>query len=44
MVALGVAAGLHLPRRMTWPDIAVIALATTSGFTFALFLGAAVTI
>lgn len=40
-VALGVAAGLHLPRRMTWPDIAVIALATTSGFTFALFLGTA---
>lgn len=40
-VALGVAAGLHLPRRMTWPDIAVIALATTSGFTFALFLGSA---
>jgi NhaA family Na+:H+ antiporter len=40
-VALGVAMGLRLPRRMTWPDIAVVALATTSGFTFALFLGTA---
>jgi NhaA family Na+:H+ antiporter len=40
-VALGVAAGLPLPRRMTWTDVTVIALATTSGFTFALFLGAA---
>ena len=40
-VALGVSAGLKLPRRMTWYDIAVIALATTSGFTFALFLGTA---
>ena len=40
-VALGVAAGLPLPRRMTWFDITVIALATTSGFTFALVLGTA---
>ena len=40
-VALGLAAGLHLPRRMTWFDVTVIAVATTSGFTFALFLGAA---
>ena len=40
-VALGVSAGLPLPRRMTWFDVTVIALATTSGFTFALFLGAA---
>lgn len=38
-VALGVAAGVKLPRRMTWYDVTVIALATTSGFTFALFLG-----
>ena len=40
-VALGLAAGLPLPRRMTWRDVSVIALATTSGFTFALFLAAA---
>jgi NhaA family Na+:H+ antiporter len=40
-VALAVAAGLRLPRRMTWSDVTVIAFATTSGFTFALFLGAA---
>jgi Na+/H+ antiporter NhaA len=31
--------GLRLPRRMTWFDVTVMALATTSGFTFALFLG-----
>jgi len=40
-IALAVNAGLHLPRRMHWPDLAVAALATTSGFTFALFLGSA---
>ena len=40
-VALGVAAGVPLPRRMTWSDVTVIALATTSCFTFALFLGTA---
>lgn len=40
-VALAIAAGLPWPRRMTWYDIIVIALATTSGFTFALFLGSA---
>lgn len=37
-VALALAAGLHLPRRMSWSDLTIIALATTSGFTFALFL------
>lgn len=37
-VALALAAGMHLPRRMGWSDLTVIALATTSGFTFALFL------
>jgi NhaA family Na+:H+ antiporter len=41
-VALGVAMGLPLPRRMTWSDVIVVGIATTSGFTFALFLGAAV--
>ena len=40
-VVLAVVAGLHLPRRMHWPDVVVASLATTSGFTFALFLGAA---
>jgi NhaA family Na+:H+ antiporter len=40
-VALGLAMGLRLPRRMTWSDITVVAFATTSGFTFALFLGTA---
>lgn len=40
-VALAVTAGLHLPRRMQWADVIVVALATTSGFTFALFLGSA---
>lgn len=41
-VALAVAAGLRLPRGIHWRDLAVIALATTSGFTFALFVAAAV--
>lgn len=36
-VALALAAGLHLPRRIGWREIIVIALATSSGFTFALF-------
>lgn len=40
-VALAVVAGLRLPRHMTWRDLLVIALATTSGFTFALFVTAA---
>jgi NhaA family Na+:H+ antiporter len=40
-VALAVAAGSHLPRRMGWSDVTVVALATTSGFTFALFLASA---
>ena len=40
-VAFGVAMGLGLPRRMSWSDVAVAAMATTSGFTFALFLGTA---
>jgi NhaA family Na+:H+ antiporter len=37
-VALGVAAGLRLPRNLRWRDLVVIALATTSGFAFALFV------
>lgn len=39
-VALATVAGFKLPAHLHWMDIAVIALATTSGFTFALFLGA----
>jgi NhaA family Na+:H+ antiporter len=40
-VAFGTAMGLRLPRRMSWYDVAVVAIASTSGFTFALFLGTA---
>src|SRR4029077_19179832 len=36
-VGLAVAAGLHLPRRIGWRELVVIALAASSGFTFALF-------
>ena len=38
--ALGRLAGLRLPASMTWRDLAVTALATSSGFTFALFTAA----
>jgi Na+:H+ antiporter, NhaA family len=37
-VAIAVAAGWRLPRPMTWRDVIVIALATSCGFTFALFV------
>lgn len=40
-VMLAVAAGLRLPKQMHWDDVVIAALATTSGFTFALFLTAA---
>jgi NhaA family Na+:H+ antiporter len=40
-VGLALSAGLTLPRQMRWADVVVAALATTSGFTFALFLGTA---
>jgi NhaA family Na+:H+ antiporter len=40
--ALGVAAGLHLPRGLHWRDLAVIGLATAGGFAFALFFATAV--
>jgi NhaA family Na+:H+ antiporter len=44
MVAIGlaVAAGLSLPHRLGWRDAVVIALATSSGFTFALFFATGV--
>ncbi len=39
-VGLAVLAGLRLPRHMGWRDVCVTALATTSGFAFALFVAA----
>ncbi len=36
-VAVGVALGLRLPASVRWRELIVIALATSSGFTFALF-------
>jgi Na+:H+ antiporter, NhaA family len=37
-VAMALSVGLRLPRRMHWRDLLVAALATSSGFTFALFV------
>jgi NhaA family Na+:H+ antiporter len=39
--SLAMTAGMRLPRHMQLPDLIVVALATTSGFTFALFLATA---
>jgi NhaA family Na+:H+ antiporter len=39
---LGLMCGLHLPRGLHWHELAVIALATTGGFAFALFFATAV--
>jgi NhaA family Na+:H+ antiporter len=36
--ALAVAIGLRLPKGVGWREVVVVALATTSGFTFVLFL------
>ncbi len=36
-VGLGLLVGLHLPKRLGWRELVVIALATSSGFTFAVF-------
>jgi NhaA family Na+:H+ antiporter len=41
-VGLGVLAGLHFPKRMGWRELVVVALATSSGFTFALFFATGV--
>ncbi len=43
LIALGlaVAAGLHLPRRIAWRDMIVVAFASSIGFTFALFFATA---
>jgi NhaA family Na+:H+ antiporter len=37
-VALALAAGLHFPRRFGWREMTMVALATSGGFTLALFL------
>ena len=39
---LAVALGLHLPLRLHWRDLVVVALATSGGFTFGLFFATAV--
>ena len=40
-VAMARAVGFHLPQGLAWRHLAVIALATSSGFTFALFFATA---
>ena len=42
LIALAVAAGLHLPTRLHWRELIVVSLAASAGFTFALFFAAAV--
>lgn len=37
-IGLAVAAGLRLPRKMHWRELVIIAAASSSGFTFALFM------
>jgi len=39
---VAVALGLHLPPRLHWRDLVVVALATSGGFTFGLFFATAV--
>jgi NhaA family Na+:H+ antiporter len=39
-VAVALAAGLHLPRRIGWRELIVIAFVTSSGFSIALFFAA----
>jgi NhaA family Na+:H+ antiporter len=41
-IALGMAAGLRLPARLHWRELIVVSLATSGGFTFALFAAASV--
>ena len=41
-IALGMAAGLGLPARLHWRELMVVSLATSGGFTFALFVAASV--
>ena len=41
-IAIAVAAGLHLPPRVGWREAVVVALATSSGFTVALFFASGI--
>ena len=41
-IALGMAAGLRLPVRLHWRELIVVSLATSGGFTFALFFAASI--
>jgi len=41
-VGLAIVAGLHLPGRMTWRELLVVAFATSTGFAIALFLATGV--
>ena len=41
-VGLALVAGLHLPRRLGWRELVVVALASSSGFTIALFFATGV--
>lgn len=41
-IALGIVAGLRLPVRLHWRELVVVSLATSGGFTFALFVAASV--
>ena len=40
-IALAIPAGFTLPPHLHWKDLVIVALATTSGFTFSLFLKSA---
>ena len=39
-IAVATIVGMHLPPRVRWRQLVVMALATSSGFAFALFLAA----
>ena len=41
-IAVGITAGLRLPVRLHWRELIVVSLATSGGFTFALFVAASV--
>jgi NhaA family Na+:H+ antiporter len=41
-VALGGLAGLRLPAHLRWPELIVVALAASAGFTFALFFATSI--
>jgi Na+/H+ antiporter NhaA len=41
-VAIAPVLGLHLPRQLRWKDLVVVALATSTGFTFALFVASSI--